>query len=132
MFEKYGPNEKNDIHEIIYLPFNFTMVWENVVEIGSFVTEIQNFGKNVCSILYDINLFERYGQYEKMFISKTILVFYFTSVYQIYLIGPLIEKLKMFDTNFPILMAPKCLRGEFLRGAKLFPNKHAETNLCQI
>ena len=27
-------------------------------------TEIQNFEENICLILYDINLFERYDQYE--------------------------------------------------------------------
>ena len=48
----------------MFLHFNFTIVWENLVPIDSLVTEIQNFGENVYSILF-INLFERYGQYEK-------------------------------------------------------------------
>ena len=40
------------------------------------------FGENIWSILYDINLFEKYDQYEKKFISKT--VFDITSVYPIF------------------------------------------------
>ena len=87
-------------------------------------------GENVCSILYAINLFERCDQYEKMFISKTILVFDFTSVYQIlYKIGSIIEKLKMFDTWLPIFIPPKCVRGRFSRRVNFFPNKYAETNI---
>ena len=35
------------IHKIV-LPLNFTIVWEHLVQIGSLVTEIQNFGENVC------------------------------------------------------------------------------------
>ena len=33
---------------------------------------MQNFGENVCSILYDINLFKKYGQYKKKLGNKTI------------------------------------------------------------
>ena len=80
MFEKYGLNEKDVIHKFI-LPFNFTIVWDNLVQVGSLVTEMLNFGENVCSIVYDINVFERYDHYEKKFTSKTILVFDFASVY---------------------------------------------------
>ena len=67
----------------IVLPLNFIIVLENLLLISSLVTDIQNFGENVCSILYDINLFEIYDQYEKKFITKTILVLDFTPVYQI-------------------------------------------------
>ena len=81
VFERYGSIEKNIIYKI-GLPFNFTKVWANLVQIGSLVTEI-HLGENVCSILYNINLFKRYDQYEKKFINKTILVLDFTSAYQI-------------------------------------------------
>ena len=60
---KHGSNEKNAMHKIV-LPFNFTIVWGKHFQIGSLVTEIQNFAGNVCSIFYYINLFERYGKYE--------------------------------------------------------------------
>ena len=59
------------------------MVWRNLVQIGSLVTDTQNFVENVCLISYDIYLFEKYDYYEKKFISKTILIFEFMSVYQI-------------------------------------------------
>ena len=55
-----------------------------MVQFGSLVKEIQNFEENLCLFFYDINLFERYDQYEKMFIGKTILISDFTSVYQIW------------------------------------------------
>ena len=64
VFKKYVPNlKKNVIYEIV-LPFNFTIVFENLIQIGSLVTEIQNYGVNVCFILYEINLFVTYGQHE--------------------------------------------------------------------
>ena len=49
--------EKNDINKII-LSFDFTIVSENLVQICSLVTEIQNFEENMCSILYS-NFFKR-------------------------------------------------------------------------
>ena len=82
----------------IVLPFHFTIVCENLVQIGSLVTEIQKFGKNVCSILYGVNSFERYSLYEKRFFSKIILVFDVkVSIPNIAWIGLLSENLKMFD-----------------------------------
>ena len=50
--------KKNYIYKIV-LPFNFSIVSENLVQIGSLVTEIQNFGENICSISYDINWFRK-------------------------------------------------------------------------
>ena len=80
MFEKYGPKVKKNIINKIVLPSNFIIVWENLVQIGSLVTEIQNLGGNIFSISY-INLFKRKNnQYEKKFIKK--IDFNFTSVYQ--------------------------------------------------
>ena len=35
------------------------------LQICSFVTEIENKRENVCSILYDINLFKKYDQHRK-------------------------------------------------------------------
>ena len=52
-------------HTQNHLPFNFTIVWENLLQISSLITETQNFGENICSILYDIHLFKRYNQYKK-------------------------------------------------------------------
>ena len=43
--------------------FTVTIVWENLIQIGSLVTEIQNFVENIGLILFDINLFEKYDQY---------------------------------------------------------------------
>ena len=48
-----------------------------MVEIDSFVKEIQNFIENICLMLY-INLFDRYVQHEKKVINKTIIVLHFT------------------------------------------------------
>ena len=41
MFEKYEPNLKYIINKIFFM-FYFTKVSENLVQIGQFVTEIQN------------------------------------------------------------------------------------------
>ena len=90
------------------------------------------FGENACSILY-INVFERYDQFKKKIISKTILVFDFTSVYQTCLNQSTErKKLKMFEIFLPIFMflpTPNMRCGGFSRGAICFPNKYAETNI---
>ena len=56
--EKYGPNWINVINKIV-LYFDFTVESENLIQIGSLVTEIQNFGDKIFSSLYDMNLFKR-------------------------------------------------------------------------
>ena len=58
MFQNNWSNDKNVIYKIV-LNYNFTIVWENLVQISSLDTEMQNSEENVCSIIYDINLFER-------------------------------------------------------------------------
>ena len=45
MLEKYGPNEKNVLYKTDLIS-NFTIAWENLVQIGSLVKEIQNLGEN--------------------------------------------------------------------------------------
>ena len=112
---------KNFMYKII-LTFNVTIVWENSVQIGWLVTEMQNFGQNVCSIFY-INLVERYDQYGKKFISiqNKFSFWFYVSISSSVWIGPLNEKLKMFDTFLPIFMAPKCVMGGFSSGAKFCP-----------
>ena len=37
---------------------NYTIVSENEIKIGSLVTEIQNFGKDVCFLYYDLRVSE--------------------------------------------------------------------------
>ena len=56
------------IIKILYI-FNLTKASKILV------TDIQNIGGNVCSILYNINIFEKYEQYEKKFTCKTVLFF---------------------------------------------------------
>ena len=75
-------NLRLPLMKIISTPL-FTIVWENLLKIGSLVTRIQILEDNVCSILCDIKLFKRYEQYDKKFIIKAILVFHLSSVYQI-------------------------------------------------
>ena len=55
MFEKYGPNEKKYRQQNRCI-FNFTIISEKLIQIGSLVTEIQNCGEDVGLILCNINL----------------------------------------------------------------------------
>ena len=60
LFEKssyFRPNKKNYHQNRLIL--KFSVVSANFIQIGSLVTEIQNFGKDVGLILYDINLFPK-------------------------------------------------------------------------
>ena len=50
------------------------MVSENFIQIDQLGTDIQNFGEEVRFILYDVYLFEKYGQYQKKLSAKQ---FYF-------------------------------------------------------
>ena len=55
-----------------------------MVQIGPLITEMQDVGENVCSILYYIHLFEEHEQYKKKtFFSKTVLFFDFKFGYQL-------------------------------------------------
>ena len=64
MFQKYGSNQQTVINKIISI-FNFTKVSKNLVQIGPLDTEIQNVSENVCSILFNMNLFENYEYLKK-------------------------------------------------------------------
>ena len=58
MFDKYGPNEKKFNQQNCFI-INFTIVSANLIQIGSLVTEIQNFRKDVRLLLYNIYLFRK-------------------------------------------------------------------------
>ena len=61
-------------HKIV-LFLHFIQVPKQLVQIVPLVTEIRDVEENVCSILYNINLYEKYDQYENKLIIKTILYF---------------------------------------------------------
>ena len=64
VFQKYGSNQQTVINKIISI-FNFTKVSKNLVQIGPLVLEIQNVSENVCSIFFNMNLFENYEYLKK-------------------------------------------------------------------
>ena len=80
VFEKVLIKSKN-FHQQKKCIFNFTKLLKNLALIVLLVTEIQNVRENVCSILYNINLFEKYEKYKKKFISNTVLFLDFSSGY---------------------------------------------------
>ena len=66
---------------------------------------------------------------KKKFVSTTILVFHFTTLYQI-LYKPAHWVKSMFDIIFLLIfIAPKSVSGGFLRGAIFFLKKYTETNI---
>ena len=58
MFDKYRPNEKKYYQYDCFI-FYFTLISTNLSQVGSLVTEIQSFGKDVRLILYNINLLQK-------------------------------------------------------------------------
>ena len=58
MFDNYEPNKKNTINKSV-LFLIYTIISTNLIEIGSLIIEIQNFGRDVDFILYDINLLRK-------------------------------------------------------------------------
>ena len=56
VFKKYALNIKYVIKKIV-LYFHFTCVLVKLVQFDILVTEIQNVEDNICSILYNIDLF---------------------------------------------------------------------------
>ena len=72
---------KSAVYSIV-IPFNYTIARGNSFQIGTLVTEIRSFGEMHVQF-HDVNLLAKYDQYEKTIVSQTILVFDFTSLYQI-------------------------------------------------
>ena len=60
------------------LIFNFAIVPENFIKIDSLVTYIQNFGEDVCFILYVSIFCKKYEQYQKE--SSVTKEFYFLTL----------------------------------------------------
>ena len=58
VFEKLSSNINNVINKIV-LFLNFTQLLKKLVQIGLLLTYIKNV-ENVCSILLNISLFEKY------------------------------------------------------------------------
>ena len=75
------------------------MVSEYFIEISLLGTDIQNFG-GVRLLLYNINLFEKYDQYQKKFFSK--MFFFFFWIPNFVEIDLQDEKLKIYDYDIPI------------------------------
>ena len=57
--------------------FNFTIVSANLIQIGSLVTEIQNYGKDVRLILYNINLLQKLWPISKTALQQNSFIFDF-------------------------------------------------------
>ena len=103
--------KNNVIYTIIYFII-FSIVWQNLVQIGSLVTEIKMFVENVFLILYNINLIERFTNMKK---SSSAKHFQYLILPQ-YTKSCLNRATEMFDTFLPIFMALICVMDGFSRG----------------
>ena len=61
---KYGLYRKDVLNKIIFF-FDFTVVSQNLVQIGPLVKDTLNLWKKICSTLYDAYLLQNYGKYQK-------------------------------------------------------------------
>ena len=92
--EKYEPNENNVFNKISF-SFDFTIVSENLIHIGSLVTEIQHFEENTIYPILCINLFKKLQPMQKKVHQRNSFIFGSDDQILSYLINWV--KLKMFD-----------------------------------
>ena len=84
LFDRYGSYRKNVINKTI-LFFNITAISQNLVQIKNMSIGWRNkkFVEKIYLILLDAYLSKNYSIYPKKLISKIVLFFDFTPVYQI-------------------------------------------------